>query len=52
MSKSTNDVLGHHLTAFREGDVDEILKDYNEGSVLLHQDGVVKGLEQLKAFFK
>ena len=51
MNKSTNDVLGHHLTAFGEGDVDEILKDYNEDSVLLHPDGVVKGLQQLQAFF-
>jgi ketosteroid isomerase-like protein len=51
MSESTNDVLGHHLTAFGEGDVEEILKDYNEDSILLHPDGVVKGLQQVKAFF-
>jgi ketosteroid isomerase-like protein len=51
MNESTNDVLAHHLTAFGEGNVEETLKDYTEDSILLHPDGVVKGLQQLKEFF-
>ena len=51
MNESTNDVLAHHLTAFGEGNVEETLKDYTEDSILLHPDGVVKGLQQIKEFF-
>jgi len=51
MNEATNVVLGHHLSAFGEGSVEEILKDYTEDSILLHPDGVVRGLQQLKAFF-
>ena len=51
MSTSTSDVLSHHLTAFGEGSVEEIIKDYTEDSILLHPDGVVKGLQQITAFF-
>ena len=42
MNESTNDVLGHHLSAFGEGSVEEILKDYTEDSVLLHSDNAIK----------
>jgi ketosteroid isomerase-like protein len=51
MNTSTSDVLNHHLTAFGEGNVEEILKDYTEDSILLHPDGVVKGLKQIEDFF-
>ena len=51
MDTSTSNVLNHHLTAFGEGSVEEILKDYTEDSIVLHPDGVVKGLQQIAAFF-
>jgi hypothetical protein len=51
METSTSDVLNHHLSAFGEGNVEEILKDYTEDSIILHPDGVVKGLQQIEAFF-
>ena len=51
MIESTNNVLYHYWAKFGEGDVEEILKDYTEDSILLHPDGVVKGLQQLKEFF-
>jgi len=47
----TSDVLSHHLAAFGQGSVEEILKDYTEDSALLHPDGVVKGIQDIKAFF-
>ena len=42
MDTSTSNVLNHHLTAFGEGSVEEILKDYTEDSVLLHSDNAIK----------
>ncbi|MBI4774397.1 MAG: nuclear transport factor 2 family protein [Deltaproteobacteria bacterium] len=48
---STSDVLSHHLGAFGQGSVEEIVKDYTDQSAVLHPDGVVKGLKAIKAFF-
>ena len=48
---TTSDVLSHHLGAFSQGSVEETLKDYTDESVVLHPDGVVKGLPEIKAFF-
>jgi len=47
---STEATLAHHLRAFGDG-VDAILSDYTEESVLFTPDGVVRGLDQLRAFF-
>jgi len=44
-------VLNHHLQAFAAGDVDELLKDYTEQSVLIEPDGTHRGLSELRAFF-
>lgn len=44
--------LNHHLQAFGEGNVTEILADYTEDSVLIVEDNVIKGLDNLKAFFQ
>ncbi len=48
---STQSVLDHHLAAFAAGDVDEILGDYNEESVLITADGTIRGREALRAAF-
>lgn len=48
---TTSDVLAHHLQAFGAGDVDELLADYTEESVLLTPDGPVRGLEALNTAF-
>ena len=47
----TKDVLDHHLAAFGAGDVDEILKDYTDDSVLLTADGAIRGRDELRAAF-
>ncbi|TDE16146.1 nuclear transport factor 2 family protein [Dyadobacter psychrotolerans] len=49
---TTNDVLMHHLTAFGNNDLVEILKDYTEESELLTPNGPLKGLEAIKGFFE
>ena len=48
---STEDVLNHHLGAFGEGDVDEIMKDYTEESVLVLPETSLEGLEAIRAAF-
>jgi len=47
----TNDVLMHHLTAFGNNDLDEIMKDYTEQSQVLTPDGPLKSLDAIRKFF-
>jgi hypothetical protein len=42
---STSDVLGHHLQAFGDCDLDEIMADFTDDSVLFTPNGALKGLE-------
>jgi ketosteroid isomerase-like protein len=48
----TKDILNHHLTAFGNNDLDEILKDYTEDSEVLTSDGLLKGLTSIRDFFE
>ena len=47
----TEATLLHHLTAFGGGDVDEILADYTDESVLITPDGALRGLAAIRPFF-
>jgi ketosteroid isomerase-like protein len=47
----TQAVVTHHLQAFGAGDVDEILADYTEDSVLMTPDMTITGLDGLRAGF-
>lgn len=48
---STASVLTHHLEAIGAGDVDAILADYTEESVLFTPTGVLHGLAELRELF-
>lgn len=48
---ATKQVLMHHLTAFGNNNLDEIMLDYTEHSVLLTDKGILKGLELIRSFF-
>ena len=48
----TQEVLNHHLSAFMEADVDEVLKDFTEQSELLTPDGALKGLNAIRSFLE
>lgn len=48
---NTAAVLDHHLRAFMERDVDEIMRNYTEESVLIIPDGIARGLGQIRAVF-
>ena len=48
----TNEVIMHHLRAFGNNDLDEIMKDYTEQSQVLTPEGPLKGLEAVRKFFE
>ncbi|NKB72576.1 MAG: nuclear transport factor 2 family protein [Candidatus Latescibacteria bacterium] len=47
----TAKVLNHHLEAFGSGDVEGIVSDYSEDSVILTQGGALKGLDAIRGAF-
>ncbi len=49
---STEEVLTHHLTCFGEGDLDGILSDYTDESVLITPVGTLKGVDQIRPLFQ
>ena len=50
---TTADILGHHLQSFGKGDLDGILSDYTDDSVVITPDGtVLKGPAQIGPVFK
>jgi hypothetical protein len=47
----TADVLDHHLDAFANQELEEVLVDYGEGSVVVTNLGVFRGLEEIEGLF-
>jgi len=47
----TSEILNHHLTAFGNNDLDEIMKDYTEDSELFTPEGLLNGLSTIRQFF-
>jgi hypothetical protein len=50
-ANGTREVLMHHLTAFGENNIDEMMKDYSEESCLCLPDGKLTGLNSIRSFF-
>ena len=48
----TEEILDHHLFAFVENDIDELMKDYTEESELLTPQGAMKGVNAIRSFFQ
>lgn len=51
MNINIEQVLTHHLTAFGNNDLDAIMEDYTEDSVVLTPRGKVAGLKEIRSFF-
>lgn len=51
MSKSVVEVLNHHMSCLANNDVEGILEDYTDQSVLFTTDGVFDGKEKMRLFF-
>lgn len=51
--RTTEEVYGHHADAFLSQDIDKLMKDYSENSVLITPDGkIYKGMEEIRETFK
>lgn len=50
--KTTQEVLDDHLAAFGGGDMDKILEDYDDTSVIITPDQTYRGLDEIPGFFE
>jgi ketosteroid isomerase-like protein len=50
--KTIKEILTHHLIAFGNNDLDEILEDYTEESVVITRQGMISGLPAIRKFFE
>ena len=48
---SAEEVFRHHLEVFGAGDLDQILSDYTDESVVMYEDRVARGREEIREFF-
>jgi len=49
---TTRQVLEHHLAAFGVGDLEGILSDYADDSIMISPDGPLKGRAAIRGFFE
>ncbi len=50
-SEATKKVIEHHLQAFGSGDIEAVLSDYTEESIVITPEATLKGLDQIKGLF-
>jgi len=51
-TKETNAALDNHLAAAQRGDLEGVLTDFSEDSVLFLPQGPVRGITELREFYK
>ena len=51
-SRSTEEVLNAHLAAFGAGDVDALMQDYTETSVVIAPFGVLEGTDAIRGLLE
>ena len=49
---ATSNILTHHLAAFGDNNLDDIMLDYTEQSTVLTDKGAINGLDEIRQFFK
>jgi len=49
---STEDVLKHHLDAFANQDIEAVMEDYGEESVVITNTGTNRGLDEIEGLFE
>ena len=49
---STKDVLDHHLKAFDQGDLNDVLSDYAPDAVFFTKNGALKGVDKIRPLFE
>jgi len=45
-------IIEHHLAAFKENDLDAIITDYSEKSIIFKPNKTYHGLQEIRDFFK
>jgi ketosteroid isomerase-like protein len=50
-SDASKNIIMHHLGSFQDNDLEAVIADYTNESVLITQDGTCKGPEEIKVFF-
>ncbi len=48
---SAEEVFRHHLEVFGAGDIEQILSDYTDDSVVMYEDRVARGRAEIREFF-
>ncbi len=51
MSAKTKAVIDHHLEAFGDGNIDELMLDYTESSILITPERTLSNLNEITALF-
>lgn len=49
---TTRQVFDHHIGALVAGDLDDLMKDYSEDSVVIGPEGVVKGRDGIRGLYE
>ena len=49
--QQTKDVVEHHWKAFQENNLEEVMADYTERSILITPDSIYRGLEAIRGNF-
>lgn len=49
---TTESVLEHHLTAFSEQDLEAVVEDYTDDSVIVTNVGTMRGLDEIEGLFE
>ena len=50
-SRTPEEVLSHHAKALRSGDVEQVLKDFTDLSVLITLDRTYRGRNEIREFY-
>ena len=48
---SSKDIIMHHLTSFQNNDLEAVVRDYTDESVLITQNETYKGIKAIRQFF-
>lgn len=51
LSDASKNIVERHLNSFVSNDLDGVMADYTEESVMITQDATYTGIEEIKAFF-
>ena len=48
--QQTEETLHHHLQSFGEGNIDELMGDYTEDSIIIFESNLIQGLDDIRTF--